>query len=155
MAPQVDEPTYIYEQQPGGSVLPSQPQPAHLQHVSAATESIMKRSVSVDRDAHVTGDHPQPQTVYVEQTSEDAEPLRYTGTQVRYEEDVYHQRYEYTNGGQHPGPHPDVIKVEMDRTHNQQTEIHIYENCINGQRQQVVEGQVINTIYLFVITLIL
>ncbi|KAG4078359.1 hypothetical protein HA402_013069 [Bradysia odoriphaga] len=124
MAPQVDEPTYIYEHQPI-AVVTSQPQaPAHL----------LKRNISLDRErtvSHVVTSSPQQTTVYVEQATDEGEALRYSTAPIRYEEEAnYHARYEYHHGP-HATNHSDEIKVEINRAHhqNQPTEMHIYEHA--------------------------
>lgn len=135
MAPQVDEPTYIYEHQPV-TVVPSQPQSsAHL----------LKRNESIDRDRSggqvVTSSPSQQTTVYVEQTSEGTEGLRYSTAPIRYEdENNYHTRYEYHHGP-HTAAHSEEIKVEINRNHHQgqAPEMHIYDHTeVHRQESQQV-----------------
>lgn len=84
-----------------------------------------------DRDIPLSDQQNVPTTVYVSQSNDEAEVLRYsTNAQVRYEEDAYQQaRYEYQP---HPGSgHPDDIKVELVRHHSNQqhpAKVHIYEH---------------------------
>lgn len=124
MAPQVDEPTYIYEHQPI-TVVSNQPQPsAHM----------LKRNSSLERERSVVGQvvtsSPQQTTVYVEQTTDETEGLRYSTAPIRYDdENNYHTRYEYHHGP-HPSSHSDEIKVEINRGHHQgqPSEMHIYDH---------------------------
>lgn len=134
MAPQVDEPTYIYEHQPI-TVVSSQPQ---------ASVHMLKRNDSIDRDrsgGQVVTSSPQQTTVYVEQTTDEAEGLRYSAAPVRYEdENNYHTRYEYHHGP-HTTSHAEGIKVEINRNHHQgqPTEMHIYDHTeVHRQESQQV-----------------
>lgn len=133
MAPQVDEPTYIYEHQPI-TVVSSQPQaPAHM----------LKRNESIDRErsGQVVTSSPQQTTVYVEQTTDETEGLRYTTAPIRYEdENNYHARYEYHHGP-HVTSHAEEIKVEINRSHHQgqPTEMQIYDHAeVHRQESQQV-----------------
>lgn len=123
MAPQADEPTYIYEHQPITVVS------SHSQ----ATAHMLKRNSSLDRERSVgqavTTSSPQQTTVYVEQTTDETE-LRYSTAPIRYDdENNYHTRYEYHHGP-HPSSHSEEIKVEINRAHHQgqPTEMHIYDH---------------------------
>ncbi len=135
MAPQVDEPTYIYEHQPI-TVVSSQPQ---------SSAHMLKRNSSLDRErsvGQVVTSSPQQTTVYVEQTADETGGLRYSTAPIRYDdENNYHARYEYHHGP-HPSSHSEEIKVEINRGHHpgQPTEMHIYDHTEvhRPESQQVI-----------------
>lgn len=145
MAPQVDEPTYIYEHQPIAVVSSQSQPPAHL----------LKRNSSLDRErvvSQVVTSSPQQTTVYVEQSTDEGEGgLRsYSTAPIRYEEEPnYHARYEYHHGP-HPASHSDEIKVEINRGHHhgQPTEIHMYDHAEvhRPESQQVTERVLFSTV---------
>lgn len=153
MAPQIDEPTYIYEQQTGTVVAGPPPSgaPANM------TDHLKKENNSAERDHPVTGEQAGGQTVYVDHSNgEEAEALRYTtNVQVRYaDETAYHiSRYEYHQSQQqqhvsaHAQQHED-IKNEMERNHHEQAAIHNYESPAEGghrpESQQVRAYSLLN-----------
>lgn len=136
----VDEQTYTYEAHSAG---PNQVQPNGP--AIDGTELMKRDNQSADRELPLTEQQQNvPTTVYVSQSNDESEVLRYSSNaQVRYEEDAYQQaRYEYQP---HPGSgHPDDIKVELVRHHpNQQqhqpqhpAKVHIYEHE-GGPRAEV------------------
>lgn len=118
MAPQVEEPAYIYEQAPG-QVVVTQASSLQAEH--------LKKDGSSERDQVAT--EQGTTTVYVEPSGEEGEALRYTTTQVRYAAEAYHQnRYEY-----HPGPAPEDIKTGIERNHHEPATLHIYESTEGGR----------------------
>lgn len=134
----VDDQTYTYEQQTGGSIGNNNNQSQSSAAISAA-ELIKRDNNSTERDVPLQ-DQSAPTTVYVSQSNDDNDALRYTTNahQVRYDEETYHQRYEYQQPS-HSHTNSDEIKVELVRNHNQhqaQSKVHIYEHD-GGQRTEV------------------
>lgn len=140
----VDEQTYTYEQHTNHSAGGSNQVQSNGAQIDAS--ALVKRdSSSTDREISMAEQQNVPTTVYVSQ-SNDEDVLRYPpNTQVRYEEEAYHHRYEYQA---HPGHgNPEDIKVELVRAqqhhHQQQTQSHagkvqIYEQHDGGPRGEVI-----------------
>lgn len=130
MAPQIDEPTYIYEQQTGTVVAG----PAPGAGPAIMPDHLKKDNNSAEREHPVVEPQPGAQTVYVDHSNgEEAEALRYTNVHVRYaDETAYHiSRYEYHQSQQqHASAHAqqqEDIKNEMERNHHEHAAIHNYE----------------------------
>lgn len=151
MAPQIDEPTYIYEQQ-SGTVVAGPSQSSNL------SDHMKKDNSSAEREH--SGEQ-VGQTVYVDHSnSEEAEALRYTNVHVRYADEAAYQisRYEYHQSQQHQQQQQqhvsaahaaaaaaaaaqqqqqhEEIKNEIERNHHEQAVIHNYENSEGGHRSE-------------------
>lgn len=142
----VDEQTYSYEQHANHSADGQNQVQTHGTPIDAS-ELGKRDSSSADREISMSEQQNVPTTVYVSQSNDDGDVLRYPpNTQVRYEEDAYHHaRYEYQA---HPGHgNPEDIKVELVRAqqhhHQQQSQSHaakiqIYEQHDGGPRAEVI-----------------
>lgn len=142
----VDEQSYAYGHHSGhGGPNPNPVQPNGTPTTIDASDMIKRNSEDREQQQQ---QHAVPTTVYVSQSNDEADVMRYpSNAQVRYEDEAYHQpRYEYQP---HPsqGP-PDGIKVELVRSHHHaqqhpshapghQAKVHIYEQPDGSARAEV------------------
>lgn len=142
----VDEQTYSYEQHTNHIANDQQGQIPSNGNQIGASDLIKRDSHSSDRELPIQEQQSVSATVYVTQTNDETEVLRYpSNAQVRYEDDTayHHARYEYQT---HSGHGNDDIKVELARNpqhHHQQQPSHtakvqIYEQQDGGTRSDVI-----------------
>lgn len=140
----VDEQTYSYEPQQSQGQGQSQSNGGPID----ASDLIKRDNHSADREQPMQEQQSVATTVYVSQSNEETDGLRYSSNpQIRYEEEAYHHtRYEYQPHPSHPSA--EDIKAEMARNqhHHQQQQhqqqqhqakVHIYEQQEGGPRTEV------------------